>query len=77
MFSLGPLSPFISLQVTYVEPLGVVLRTLTENLFETKNSFEKFIIKEQHLSEGCQNLNKSVLNEDAFLVFILCLTEQC
>lgn len=77
MFSLDPLSPFISLQVTYTEPLGIVPRTFTENLFETKNSFEKFLLKEQHLSESCQNQNKRVLNEDAFLVLILCLTEQC
>lgn len=71
MFSLGPLSPFISLQVTYTEPVGIVPRTFTENLFETKNSFETFLLKQQHLSENCQNQNKGVLNEDAFLVLIL------
>lgn len=75
MFSQSPLSPFISLQVTYMKPLGIVSRTFTENPSETKNSFEKFLFKEKHLSENCQDRKKVVLNEDAFLVLILCLTE--
>lgn len=70
MFSLGPISQFIPLQVTYMEPLSGVPRTFTANVFETKNGFEKFLLKEQHLLESCQNRNKKVLNEDATLVLI-------
>lgn len=45
MFSLGPLSPFISLQVTYMEPLGIIPRTFTENLLRLRTVLRNFSSK--------------------------------
>jgi len=58
-----------------MEPLGVVPRGLTNNLFKTQNRFEKFLLEET-ISASRQNQNKRVLNEDTFFTLILCVTEQ-